>query len=157
MPHEHIAKLARQMRVAIEALPREALPLTMASFPAGSCGDASLLLGAYFFKDSGVLGFEYICGDRGSQQDNTWTSHAWLSNGKLIVDITADQFEDAPSDIIVAKHSLWHATFATETGQSSDFRDWSGPGVGHQHSMYRVLRPSLFVAEPNQVSQCGPT
>lgn len=150
MPHAQLEKLARQMRAAIEALPREALPLTMASFPAGACGDTSLLLGAYF-KDMGVLGFEYICGTRGNQQDNTWTSHAWLSNGALIVDITADQFEDAPSKIIVVEHSLWHATFTTEPGQSSDFRDWSGPGVDPLHSMYRVLRPSLFVAEPSIV------
>ncbi|WP_156521327.1 hypothetical protein [Halothiobacillus diazotrophicus] len=147
MPHEHIEKLARKMRAAIEALPREALPTPMSSFPAGSCGDASLLLGAYF-KDSGVLGFEYICGDRGSQQDNTWTSHAWLSNGPLIVDITADQFEDAPAKIIVSEHSLWHATFTTEKGQNSDFRAWSGPGTYHLHTMYQVLRPSLFGAEP---------
>lgn len=135
------------MRAAIEALPREALPIPMSSFPTGSCGDASLLLGAYF-KDRGVLGFEYICGDRGSHQDNTWTSHAWLSNGVLTVDITADQFEDAPAKIIVAKHSLWHATFTTEKGQNSDFRAWTGPGTYHLHIMYQALRPSLFGSEP---------
>lgn len=147
MQHEYIEKLATKMRSAIEALPHKALPPPMSSFPAGSCGDASLLLGAYF-KDSGVSGFEYICGDRGSQQDNTWTSHAWLTNGTLIVDITADQFEDAPGKIIVAEHSLWHATFATEKGQNSDFRAWSGPGTYHLHTIYQLLRSALFGAEP---------
>ena len=134
------------MRSAIEALPREVLPPPMSSFPKGSCGDVSLLLGAYF-KDRGVLGFEYICGARGNHQDNTWTSHAWLSNGALIVDITADQFEDGPGKVIVKEHSLWHATFATEKGQNSDFRAWSGPGTYHLHTMYQVLRPALFGAD----------
>jgi len=48
----HIEELARRMRLAIEALPRENLPISMSSFPAGAGGDVCLLLGAYF-KDMG--------------------------------------------------------------------------------------------------------
>lgn len=134
------------MRSAIEALPREKLPITMLAFPAGSCGDVSLLLGTYL-KDSGIPDFEYVSGDRGSHDANTWTSHAWLARGSLVVDITADQFEDAPGKIIVSEDSVWHRTFKAELGQPSDFRDWSGPGTYHLHTVYGLLRPSLFGEE----------
>lgn len=102
MLHAKVEKLARRMRSAIEALQPEKLPITMVAFPVGSCGDVSLLLGTYL-KDSGIPDFEYVSGDRGSHNDNTWTSHAWLARGSLIVDITADQFEDAPGKIIGQK------------------------------------------------------
>lgn len=131
------------MRSAIEALQPEKLPITMVAFPVGSCGDVSLLLVTYL-KDSGIPDFEYVSGDRGSHNDNTWTSHAWLARGSLIVDITADQFEDAPGKIIVSEDSVWHRTFEAGRGQPSDFRDWSGPGTYHLHTVYGLLRPSLF-------------
>lgn len=134
------------MRSAIEALPREKLPVTMSAFPSGSCGDVSLLLGRYL-KDSDIADFEYVTGDRGSHDDNTWTSHAWLVRGSLIVDITADQFADAPGKIIVSEDSAWHRTFETERGQPSDFRVWSGPGIYHLHTVYGLLHPSLFAEE----------
>lgn len=143
MQLEQIEKLAQRMRFAIEALPREKLLVSMSAFPHGSCGDVSLLLGGYF-KDSGINGFEYISGDRGSHEDNTWTSHAWLARGGLIVDITADQFEDAPGKVIVVEHSVWHKTFKVEGGQPSDFRVWSGPGTYHLHTMYGALHSALF-------------
>jgi hypothetical protein len=143
MPHVKVEELAKRMRAAIEAVPRERLPPSMSAFPAGSCGDASLLLGTYLV-DSGISDFEYICGDRGSHVDNTWTSHAWLARGALIVDITADQFEDAPGKVIVSTESVWHRDFEAERGQPSDFRVWNGPGTYHLHTMYAVLRPALF-------------
>ena len=143
MPRAEIEILARRMRSAIEKIPHEKLPLTMSSFPVGSCGDVSLLLGAYF-SDCGIDGFQYVSGCRGRRNDNTWESHAWLARESLIVDITADQFDDGPREIIVSEKSAWHRAFEKERGQPSDFRVWSGPGIHHLHVMYALLRPSLF-------------
>lgn len=138
-----IEELARRMRFAIESLSREKLPISMSEFPAGACGDVCLLLGAYF-KDRGVSGFEYIAGERGNQRDSTWTSHAWLARESLIVDITADQFEDAPGKIIVSGNSAWHRTFKAERAQPSNFREWSGPGTYHLYKIYSLLHETLF-------------
>jgi len=144
MLHAEVEKQARRMRSALEALPRDKLPITMSVFPAGSCGDVSLLLGAYL-KDSGIADFEYVSGARGSHNDNTWTTHAWLVRGSLIVDITADQYEDAPGKIIVSEDSPWHRTFETESGQPSDIRVWSGPGpFTYTHYMSCCIRACLL-------------
>jgi len=134
-----IAELARAFRAAIEAVPVKQRPIGMQDFPRGACGDASLLLGAYF-NDKRVPGFEYVCGERGCKSDNTWTTHAWLQRGACIVDITAGQFQDAPEPVIVANPSLWHACFETEPPRNADFRLWSGYGAEILHSMYaRIL------------------
>ena len=117
--------LAMQVRRAIQELPRSQLPVTMSAFPAGACGDASLLLGTYF-KDEGLEDFVYVSAERGTKSDNTWTSHAWLACGALVVDITADQFPDGPGPVVVASPSHWHAQFEVCDTHSSDLRDWRG-------------------------------
>lgn len=135
------------MRVALEAIPIDELPISMSSFPAGSCSDVCLLLGAYL-ADNGLLGFEYVSGERGSKIDNTWTSHVWLASGDLIVDITADQFSDGPCKVIVSQGSEWHKKFEVDHISSSDFRAWQGPGTYHFHSMYARLLATLISESP---------
>jgi hypothetical protein len=116
----------------------------MKSFPNGACGDTALLLGG-FLVDLGHSGFDYICGERGTQADNTWTSHAWLQRGHLFVDITADQFEDAPGSVIVELNSTWHQSFeVTRAPENGDFRAWSGVGTHHLHAMYAMFRSSML-------------
>lgn len=145
-PQKQIAvvrALATGLREAIVALPIADRQLGLAAFPAGSCGDACLLLGA-LFADAGINGFRYVCGERGAQSDNTWTSHAWLQRGDLIVDITADQFTDAPAGVIISENSVWHAQFECEEPVDSDFRNWTGIGTYHLHGLYaRVAKPLL--------------
>ena len=140
---QKIRALATRLRRGLEALGPNQLPSPMAKFPVGACGDAALLLGAYL-ADNQIGGFQYICGERGSHADGTWTSHAWLARRDLIVDITADQFSDGPGPIVVAKKSLWHECFESEPGQASDFRAWSGVGTHHLKVAYELLRPFLF-------------
>ena len=137
-----IRSIAQRMRFALETLPFRNRFLTLEPFPKACCGDASLLLGAYLV-DQGHTGFRYICGERGEMHGGTWTSHAWLANGPLIVDITADQFPDGPGAVIVSRRSLWHAQFEVEYGAESEFRRYSGPGVIHLHQAYAALTATL--------------
>ena len=131
--------LAGEMRAAIDSLPREHLPYSMKDFPAGACGDTSILLGAYLV-DCGHRGFEYICGERGSHDAGDWTSHAWLARGELVIDITADQFPDAPAAVIVESPSPWHRQFDLDPATPSDFREYRGPFMHELHALYsRVL------------------
>lgn len=123
------------MRTAIELLPVNTRSATLTHFPAGACGDSSLLLGAYL-HDLGFGGFRYVSAARGDRDDNTWTSHAWLERGRLIVDITADQFPDAPSGVIVSHRSRWHKEFAVWDYLKADFRDWSGAGMEDLARLY---------------------
>ncbi|MCB5205767.1 hypothetical protein [Methylovorus mays] len=130
-----INQLATGMRMAIESIPKDKLPLPMSHFPKGACGDATLLLGAYF-ADNGITEFQYVCGERGVKEDRTWSTHAWLESEGLVVDITADQFEEIDEKVIVAYGSPWHSQLDGKPSGCGDFRKWSGPGTHHLYSAY---------------------
>lgn len=134
--------IACAFRRAIETVPPDARPIGMQRFPRGACGDASLLLGAYL-KDKQIEGFNYVCGERGVHEEGTWTSHAWLQKENCIIDITADQFLDAPAAVIVARPSPWHASFEAEAPKESDFRLYSGYGVQPLWPMYGAILRNL--------------
>lgn len=102
---EEIREAAKVFRAAILRCARSDLP-TMKDFPRGSCGDASILLGQYLFDHSLGL-WEYVGGER----EPDLHSHAWLELGGLIVDITADQFEDVGEPVIVTRDRSWHMQF----------------------------------------------
>lgn len=138
METSQILEMATRFRQAIESVPPEARPISIQCFPRGACGDTALLFGA-FLVDQSVPGFKYVCGERGTKTDNTWTSHAWLQRNDLVVDLTADQFSDAPAGVIVSAPSPWHMQFRTAPGKESDFRCWSGYGAELLHPMYRMV------------------
>ena len=102
---EQIRSAAAVFRAAILRCPRSDLP-TLKNFPHGSCGDAAMLLGQYFL-DLSLGVWEYAGGVR----ETDLQSHAWLERTGLIVDITADQFENVDQPVIVTRDRSWHAQF----------------------------------------------
>jgi|CEGC01.1.fsa_nt_gi hypothetical protein len=113
MDMDAIAKASRKFRAAVEDN-FSSLGLASESFPRGNCGEMSWMLGAYL-HDQGLGAFEYICGERGLAIEGTWSSHAWLCSDGIIVDITADQFDDVDDPVIVTEASKWHEQFSTES------------------------------------------
>jgi len=112
--------LSEIFRAAIEAAVckhQSRLPITLQGFPSGACGDAALLL-AKFLEQHGEGAFDYMLGVRAG-----W-SHAWLQRGALIVDITADQFDDMAEPVVVAEVSDWHALFDGASQGLADFTGW---------------------------------
>lgn len=98
-----IRTLATAFRGAFAVADRARLFITLRDFPRGACGDASLLV-AHLLLEQGLGEFDYVLGRYGD------ASHAWLQQGALIVDITADQFPDAGQpEVIVALGSEWHS------------------------------------------------
>jgi hypothetical protein len=118
-----IRELATRFREAIERCPREHLPITFADFPRGACGDATLLL-ANHLERNGHTGFVYVLGARNGG------SHAWLRRDALIVDITADQFEDQFQSVIVDTLSNWHASFDLHPEDQQHPADFEGYDKG---------------------------
>jgi hypothetical protein len=100
-----IREAAILFRRAILRCPRTDLP-TLKDFPRGSCGDTSILLGEYLYSRSLGL-WEYAAGSRMRDLH----SHAWIEHGGLIVDITADQFEEIEEPVIVTRDPGWHRQF----------------------------------------------
>lgn len=140
MSHDNIRQIASAFRAAIESTPLELRRPLMESFPVGACGVSSALLGAYF-EEKDVLGFQWICGVRETSDPGRWETHAWLQRDTLVVDITADQFSDAPDRVIVDDPSEWHDVFGARTSRPADFRkwDWIEPYEG----MYTYLKSTI--------------
>lgn len=134
-----VRAISLRVRSAIESIPPTERPPELANFPHGSCGSSSLLLGAVL-ADSGHTDFRYVCGERPSQDGTRIVSHAWLTDGELIVDITADQFCDAPEAVIVATASLWHNSFEIEHTEAADFRVSLSPGMFPLLATYAKVR-----------------
>ena len=130
-----IQKLAAEFRSAIERCPREQLPIAFTNFPRGACGDAALLLAKYL-ENNGHIGLAYVLGMRGGG------SHAWLKRDCLVVDITADQFEDQLQPVIVEIDSEWHESFELEPEDqqdSADFERYDEHTVAMLGNAYRVI------------------
>lgn len=129
---DELRQHAERVRIALEAMPISKRCASLQHFPREGSGDASLLLGAYL-GDHLFHGFEYVVGERGNKQEDTWASHAWLRRGALVLHITADRFADAPSAVIVSEPSSWHDdTFRIQRPpEPADFRIYTGPGLLH--------------------------
>jgi hypothetical protein len=120
---DQLRAAAMRFRLAIERCDPKQLTICMQDFPAGSCGDATPLLGTYFIEE-GLGTFTYVLGERAADNINGRHSHAWLEADGVIVDITADQFVENDQKVIVTGHSDWHATFERDEMQphAADYR-----------------------------------
>jgi hypothetical protein len=110
--------VALNFRTGIEQCDRRSLPITFEDFPQGACGDASLLLGKYL-HNRGFGSFQYVCGIR--RQLDEKHEHAWLRQGAVIIDITADQFVEIHEPIIVTTDHRWHDTFSLRNQHEADY------------------------------------
>jgi hypothetical protein len=115
---ERVFELASAVRFAFEQASRARLPATLQDFPSGACGDAECMV-AKLLEMHGDGEFDYMLGSRAEH------SHAWIQRGDLIVDITADQFDDYSLPVTVSRNSLWHADFEGERLHVADFSIWS--------------------------------
>jgi len=109
-----LIQLATSFRTAIMESDPKVLIITLRNFPRGACGDATLLLAKYL-EENKCNHFEYICGKKEHQ------THAWLERDGLIIDITADQFNNQNSPVIVSKDHTWHLQFEVESRRIADF------------------------------------
>jgi len=124
---QQIEKAAIEFRNAIEACSSE-LGISFQSFPKGSCGDATDLLGTYLIEN-GLGNFSYFYGDVSSKVNNIWSSHAWLQLDELVVDITADQFPEISQKVMVCSKSEWHTTLNGKFSHIADYRLINAPSI----------------------------
>lgn len=88
-----IKQLANQFRKAIEAAneEREFYMDNFCNFPIGCCGDTCDLLGQFLLDNN--IEIYYVQGTYRDGLFENIQSHAWLlTNNKIIIDITGDQF-----------------------------------------------------------------
>ena len=139
-----VRDLAQRVRTALQSIPLTERPEEFSNFPKGACGSSSLILGAVLV-DNGHTNFIYVCGERPSPDDTQIVSHAWLADRDLVVDITADQFNDAPEALVVAIGSSWHKSFEIKHTEAADFRASSSPALLHLVAVYKKVRNHLGI------------
>lgn len=140
-------RLARSFRRAIEDGAPLAHDIVFERFPAGSCGDAALLLGR-FLRERGARDICYVLGRRPSGEN--WGSHAWLKVDGLIVDITADQFDEVEAPVIVAAASAWHAAWEIDRDRlPGDYRKYDEHTVAHLDALYARLMDCMIPGANN--------
>jgi hypothetical protein len=141
MDISRIQTVAIAVRRAIEMSPSKELPWP--NFPHGACGDASLILGQ-IFHDFDINGFEYVCGNK-YNVDGAWmSSHAWLKCDEWVVDITADQFPDMDTSVIVSKDSVWHEAWVEDAPTASTLLEY-GDQVPKLWQLLSILKPRLGI------------
>lgn len=120
---DELTRAAAAFRAAIEQTPAAKLPIGLQAFPTGACGDTTDLLG-YYLKSQGFGTFDYVSSE-GWDDDGEWYSHAWLRQGSVIVDITADQFP-GKAPVIVTDASPWHDGLEGKVLHEADFHVYDG-------------------------------
>lgn len=108
---DRIRGIAHGFRAAMDKCAPTLQYIGFRDYPNGMCGDASNLLGKYL-RSIGLGGWTYMCGCRGDMETGTFCTHGWLQKYGLIVDLTPDQFPDAPAKVIVSRESEWHKQFS---------------------------------------------
>ena len=107
-----IRTIAEVTRKAIENYPKAKINVGLQRFPQGTSGHASAILGQCL-KDFLDIEFDYVVGQFNEKENSP--SHAWLQNKDFIVDITADQFDEFESPILVTTNSPWHKSLNGKT------------------------------------------
>ena len=112
---EEIKAIATSVRTAFESIPTAQFSsntsLGLSDFPRGCCGDASKILAVIIEDESGCV-CNYVCA-----RNNNCKSHAWLELDRILIDITADQFNTdsltLPS-VLITHSSPWHKQFTID-------------------------------------------
>ncbi len=98
----------RKIRIAFEHMDKSNIPVTFINFPRGACGDTCEVL-AEILKELEYGSFRYVAGRR-----KNGNSHAWLEQRGLIIDITADQFDEITESIYVGPSNSWYQQFEVQ-------------------------------------------
>lgn len=102
---DELQNIANNVRAACESL-RDSGDEYFEGFPRDRCNLACRILGMYLFEQglSGII--QHVGGVSDAR-------HCWIEAAGIVIDITADQFDDLPrSAVIVTAESAWHRSLA---------------------------------------------
>ena len=141
---EAIRAVAIIFRDAIERCIERLNAVSLRQFPRGSCGDVSDMLGM-FMQETLKVDSEYVSGWANRQ------SHAWLELDRIVIDITADQFEGNEA-VIVSGDSQFHRQFDIEIRRSPDIDGATMPHLSDLEHDYTLIVATArkLAADPDQ-------
>ncbi|MGY3610463.1 MULTISPECIES: hypothetical protein [unclassified Bradyrhizobium] len=136
-----IRDFAARFRAALDRLDPASLSVGFHQFPLGACGDTCLLLGTALIERE--LGeFQYICGH--NLHGGNFESHAWLAAHAVIVDITADQFNEGMPPVFVGEEAGWYGKWSNRTNLGTgDYHLWNKGSAGELGRSYKLIMDRL--------------
>jgi len=140
-----LRSIALSVRNKIEQVIEELsyVDIELKNFPSGACEVASVILGLYLQSEHGVHVVQSV-GKRSLFNDNGENNHVWLTvNGSLIIDITADQFDDFHEPVFVGTESVFHDTFEEYDTRPIDFSYLIRGGSEGYSGVYQNVSNSL--------------
>jgi len=138
-----LERVATKFRTELEEYCASTHYPTLERFPNGACGDAVLLLGTYLFE-IGEAPFDKVCGLRGAAEEGKeLPSHAWFERDDLIIDITADQFEDMDEKVIIRRGSEWHKGWRFRSREASYLAAYEHDGSDQLRPVYGVIKEMM--------------
>lgn len=127
MDEAELRAVAEGVRTRLETADLSKAHECFHSFPRGACGATCDVLATVLERRFGVRPLWVRAEIR---EGETWRgSHAWLEVEGFVVDVTADQFGEAP--LIIANHSPWHDKLTVEQRVYYPMAERNWGWVGH--------------------------
>lgn len=142
MQVSELKTVATLMREMIENVVSEStyVDIELQRFPSGACEVSSVILGLYL-KEKYDVNVVQSVGKRPSPEcEYSENNHVWLTvNENVVVDITADQFDDFSSKVFVGRNSAFHDTFEVYDTRPVDFSYLSRRGSEGYGGIYKEV------------------
>lgn len=124
----------KRIRIVFEQLDKSNLPVSFQDFPLGACGDTCQVL-AEILAELGYGEFRYIEGQR---EDGK--GHAWLEQGGMFIDITADQFDEVSEPVYLGPPNSWYQQFGVKNAHTAGFRELDTKAAAELSDVHSKVR-----------------
>lgn len=128
-----------KIRIAFEKVDKSNLPVTFRNFPLGACGDTCEVL-AEILLELGHGTFQYVAG-----RCENGNSHAWLQRDSIIVDITADQFDEISEHVYVGPLNDWYRSFEVQQEHEAGYSRLDARSRAELSGVHSRVRAELNV------------
>jgi hypothetical protein len=142
MTEEQILVFALPFRRAIQSMSIEEFPNSnfFLNFPRGCCGDTSHLFAKFLSKRG--ISTKYVWGINSND-----FSHAWLEYDDIIIDLTADQFQEINEEVVITRNRKWYEQFVIQGKYISDFEKFNDYNARRLGAIYKNIIKRLGIIE----------
>lgn len=155
---QDVGQCALAMRRAIERAPLGRYDSIMHTFPRSCCKVASQMLARYLATHARVPLVQFVSGRRHGEPycKGGWQAHVWVEAGGVIIDITADQYDEMIHPVIASHDSDWHETFQVRSRiPYGEMMQMDGAYARRFERMYREVTQRMSTSTKSVSSTSG--
>jgi len=144
---QDLALVALEFRRAIERSNLRRHERVMSRFPVGCCKQSSQLLARFLVTELQVPLVTFVHAERGGTTGSFWQSHVWLSVDQHYIDITADQYTEIDSPVVVSVDGGWHMSWDRRRhltyGEMMNFDLWEARRFNRMYrAVFKEMQPT---------------